>query len=94
MFDQLEKYVEYENIPYVGDYHCICGESGFFNLYKRLIKPLIIGWCDTPRGFMIVFECPVCGQKFRTHASLDRFDFEAFKYAVENYWQYVDVQGN
>lgn len=43
---------------------------------------------------MIVFECPVCHQLFRSHASIDRHDFEAFKYAVENYWSIIDKDGN
>ena len=93
MFDELTKYVQYEDIPYITDYHCPCGESGFFNLFRHKVKPVIVGWCDTNYGFMIVFECPVCGQKFRTHASVDRFDFEAFKYAIENYWELIDETG-
>ena len=93
MFSELKKYEQYQDIPYIQDYHCPCGESGFFDLFKVIQKPNIVGWCDTHIGYMIVFECPVCKQLFRTHASLDRFDFESFKYVIENYWELIDYTG-
>lgn len=93
-FEKLKKYEQYIDIPYVKDFHCPCGESGFYDLYRNVRKPDIAGWCDTFHGYMIVFECPVCHQLFRTHASIDRHDFEAFKYAVENYWSIIDKDGN
>lgn len=57
MFSELKKYEQYQDIPYVKDFHCPCGESGFYNLFKVIQKPNIVGWCDTHIGYMIVFEC-------------------------------------
>ena len=41
----------------------------------------IIGWCDTPYGYMMVCECKKCFTKYRFHGTTgDRFDFDNFAF--------------
>lgn len=41
----------------------------------------IIGWCDTPYGYMMVCECKKCFTKYRFHGTIgDRFDFDNFAF--------------
>ena len=41
----------------------------------------ILGWCETPYGFMIVYECKKCFTKYRFHGTIDgKFDFEKFAF--------------
>lgn len=69
----LPKIPQWEAIPYNADLQCECGESGFAS-WQQL--PKLIGWCDTPRGYMAVFECPVCFEKFRFHVASDSAKWE------------------
>lgn len=69
----LPKIPQWEAIPYSADLQCECGESGFES-WQQL--PKLIGWCDTPRGYMAVFECPVCFEKFRFHVASDDAKWE------------------
>jgi len=89
--DILPKIPQYENIPYAADFNCPeCDKSGFFDvdwLTKRE-RPNMIGWTETNIGYMAVFECPLCGQKFRFHctigtwiADIDEFDYYLYIYA-------------
>lgn len=43
---------------------------------------------------MIIFERHLCFTKITTYASVDRFDFEVFKCAVDSYWSLVDKDGH
>lgn len=80
----LPKFPQYEDIPYAGDFNCPnCDKTGFFDGFgeEEREKPNIVGWCDTNIGYMMVFECPRCYQKFRFHgtigtwnASVDEFE--------------------
>ena len=95
IIDILPKIPQYEDIPYAADFNCPeCDKSGFFEhkgFYssdKTLEKPKLVGWCDTNIGKMAVFECPVCGKKFRFHCTIgtwiaddDEFDFYLHTYA-------------
>jgi len=97
IIDIIQKFPQYEDIPYAADFNCPeCDKSGFFKhkgFYssdKTLEKPKLIGWCDTNIGKMAVFECPVCGKKFRFHCTIgtwiaddDEFDFYLHTYAEE-----------
>ena len=40
----------------------------------------ILGWCETPSGFMHVCECKKCFTKYRYHGVIvrDKFDFDKF----------------
>ena len=86
--DILDKYPQYEDIPYARDFICPnCEKSGFYPV-GTLHKPNLIGWCETNIGYMGVFECPLCGQKFRLHctigtwtADIDEFDHYLYYYA-------------
>lgn len=86
--DVLKKYPQYEDFPYAKDLICPkCDKSGFYPR-DTLVKPNLIGWCETNIGYMGVFECPLCGQKFRIHctigtwtATLDEFDYYLHFYA-------------
>ena len=41
----------------------------------------IIGWCDTPYGYMMVCECKKCFTKYRFHGTVgDKFYFDNFAF--------------
>lgn len=96
LVDILPKIPQYEDIPYTADFNCPnCDKSGFFD-YKGFYssseppckKPRVVGWCETNIGYMGVFECPECGQKFRFHctigtwiADIEEFDYYLYIYA-------------
>lgn len=42
-FEKLKKYEQYIDIPYVKDFHCPCGKSGFYDLFRNVRKPDIAG---------------------------------------------------
>lgn len=87
--DVLTKVPQYENIPYAKDLMCPnCNKSGFPLIDGKGEKPNLIGWCETNIGYMGIFECPICGQKFRFHctigtwtADIDEFDYYLYFYA-------------
>ena len=95
IIDIIQKFPQYEDIPYAGDFNCPnCEKSGFFEtkgLYsseKSLETPKLIGWCETNIGKMGVFECPVCHENFRFHSTIgtwiadeDEFDFHLYRFA-------------
>lgn len=50
----------------------------------------IIGWCDTPYGYMMVCECRKCFTKYRFHGTIDgKFDFENF---ADNFLMRVEME--
>lgn len=50
----------------------------------------IIGWCDTPYGYMMVCECKKCFTKYRFHGTIDgKFDFENF---ADNFLMHVEME--
>ena len=58
---------EYRHIPWVKDFSCPqCGKDEWSHEGWRA-RP--IGWCDTPEGYMGIFECPECFAKMRWHIS-------------------------
>lgn len=76
----------YEAIPVVKDFICpYCNGSGdgFHHVpgegYVSLPEARIIGYCETPSGFMCIYECTQCFKKFRYHGcTSDRWDKEKF----------------
>ena len=90
LIDVLPKFPQYNDFPYAADLECPeCGKSGFFdfNYGAKHEKPNLIGWCETNIGYMGVFECPLCGQKFRFHctigtwtANIDEFEYYLYTY--------------
>lgn len=91
LIDIIPKIPQYEDIPYAGDFVCQnCGKSGFFEYdwTEKLEKPELIGWTETNIGKMGVFQCPVCGEKFRFHSTIgtwiadeNEFDYYLYTYA-------------
>jgi len=81
--DILPKIPDYESIPYAIDYTCQhCGLSGT-DMEATAFRPDLVGWCDTPSGYMAVFECPRCFEKFRFHPHFERHDFDIFNEKLE-----------
>lgn len=89
LIDLLPKFPQYEDFPYTPDFECPeCGKSGFLDYNwssEKHVKPLLVGWCETNIGKMGVFECPVCGQKFRFHCTIgtwiaDEEEFDMYLY--------------
>ena len=72
----ISKFSNFETIRHSKQLTCECGHATyeFRNTYD------IIGYADTLQGYMVVFECPVCFEKYRHHISATtRFDLERFK---------------
>lgn len=84
--DVLPKIPQWEDIPYAADLQCQeCGKGNFENYNMPNYKehaPIAVGWCETPNGYMGVFECPFCWSKFRFHCGghklgdIDDFNFK------------------
>lgn len=86
--DVLPKFPQYESFPYARDLSCPnCDKSGFPLVEGKLEKPNLVGWCETNIGYMGVFECPKCGQKFRFHCTIGTWtaDIEDFDYYLYFY---------
>lgn len=91
MNDKFKEFPQYEAIPYRSDFRCPCGASG--DGYKwalgphwgeRLPRARLVGWCSTPSGYMMVFECPICFAKFRYHGTTtERWDRKRFLAEME-----------
>ena len=90
----LPKFSQYEEIPYSAGLCCTeCGKADM-SAYSEMddygksehIKPIAVGWCDTPNGFMGIFECPECHSKFRFHCGgnlcddIDKFEFKFYQW--------------
>jgi len=84
ILDILPKLSQWQNTPYVPDFSCPdCGRSALLGKECCCLaesKPNLIGWCETPNGYMMVFECPICFAKYRFHCNtgnkLDKKNFE------------------
>lgn len=83
MYNELREFPQYDSIPYAGDYEC--PECGSNRLLFGTNAPKIIGWCSTPRGYMMVFECQECFTKFRYHNTGNHiYDWNEFKEILYN----------
>lgn len=73
------KLANYESYEYSKLLECPeCGRSGELN-YRDKDKSILVGWCETPQGFMYVKECPYCGTKYRFHGTTsERFNYYGF----------------
>jgi hypothetical protein len=78
--NDLQEFPQYEAIPYAGAYEC--PECGGNSLLFGTDVPKLVGWCSTPRGYMMVFECQECFTKFRYHNCDHTYDWETFKYQL------------
>lgn len=80
----LPKIVQWESIYYAPDYICPkCGKSGHPRYINKKAK--LIGWCETNNGFMAVFECTECFEKFMYHPQLNRFELKDFDDSLKDY---------
>ena len=63
------KFTQWENIEYAWDFQCPLGCCEIGGTQR---KPDLVGWCETPQGYMLVFECPgFSSTKYRVTASLN-----------------------
>ena len=88
--DILQKYTNWESIPYAAGLNCLtCGKSGFSKAYymeSEPDKPNLVGWCETNVGLMFVFECPHCFDLYRFHANVnDFYDMDELNYRIKTY---------
>ncbi len=71
------KISNWEHIPYSEGINCPnpdCDNKSYHDDARN-----ILGWCETPYGFMEVCECKKCFTKYRFHGtSGDKFDFKNF----------------
>lgn len=73
---ELKNFIQCEDIPYAKNLGCSCGYATYFQ--NRSYD--VVGYCDTPQGFMMVCECPKCFEKYRHHISTQgKFDIDSFK---------------
>jgi len=89
--DILPKFTNWETIQYSNGLNCPhCNCSGFYkelDMKEEPEIPALIGWCETPQGFMMVFECPHCFEKYRFHGNvLNRFDIDKFDFYVGGHY--------
>lgn len=78
------KISNYESYEYSKLLECPeCGNGTEFPYGVHQVKSILVGWCETPQGFMFVKECPVCGTRYRFHGvTTERNDYYRF---LENF---------
>lgn len=80
----IPKIIQWESVEYAPDFVCQkCGGSG--HPLHAENKVSLVGWCDTPNGIMVVFECSKCFERFRYHPQIDRFSMKDFDETVKDY---------
>ena len=84
VIDIIPKIAQWESIEYAPDFVCPeCGKSGLQGAVNGNIeKPNLVGWCETNNGYMAVFECPLCGKKYRWHPHVTIFDLDQFDFCL------------
>ena len=77
------KLSNYDSYEYTKLLECPeCGRSGEFE-YNNKVQSILVGWCETPQGFMFIKECPHCGTRYRFHGTTtERYDYYRF---LENF---------
>lgn len=94
MFNELQEFPQYEGIPYVADFKCAnCGKSGHGyqhvpgDGYVELPHGKLVGWCEDKYGYQMVFECPICFEKYRYHnCTTGRSSWDSFKHELFLVW--------
>ncbi len=72
----VPEYPQYEDIPHVMSNMCNCGKSGIANEKDQTV----IGFSMTSSGYMVIFECDVCFEKYRYHINTaGRYNLSEFK---------------
>lgn len=93
MLSKLREFAQYESIEYTADFKCPhCGKSGDGHVhepggYVKLPQGKLIGWCSTTYGYQMVFECPICFEKYRYHnCTTGRCTWDSFKHELFLVW--------
>lgn len=94
MLNELQEFPQYEGIPYVADFKCAnCGKSGHGyqhvpgDSYVELPNGKLVGWCEDKYGYQMVFECPICFEKYRYHnCTTGRSSWDSFKHELFLVW--------
>ena len=94
MLNELQEFPQYEGIPYVADFKCAnCGKSGHGyqhvpgDGYVELPHGKLVGWCEDKYGYQMVFECPICFEKYRYHnCTTCRSSWDSFKHELFLVW--------
>lgn len=94
MLNELQEFPQYEGIPYVADFKCAnCGKSGDGyqhapgDGYVELPHGKLVGWCEDKYGYQMVFECPICFEKYRYHnCTTGRSSWDNFKHELFLVW--------
>jgi hypothetical protein len=94
MLNVLQEFPQYEGIPYVADFKCAnCGKSGHGyqhvpgDGYVELPHGKLVGWCEGKYGYQMVFECPICFEKYRYHnCTTGRSSWDSFKHELFLVW--------
>lgn len=94
MLNVLQEFPQYEGIPYVADFKCAnCGKSGrgYQHVpgdgYVELPHGKLVGWCEDKYGYQMVFECPICFEKYRYHnCTTGRSSWDSFKHELFLVW--------
>lgn len=72
----INEILQYEDIYYSKLCNCHCEYAD----YSRNSSYNIVGYCNTNNGYMVVFECKKCFEKYRHHIDTDsRYSFDKFK---------------
>lgn len=93
MLNVLQEFPQYEGIPYAADFKCAnCGKSGDGYIhepggYVELPHGKLVGWCEDKYGYQMVFECPICFEKYRYHnCTTGRSSWDSFKHELFLVW--------
>lgn len=86
------KISNYDSYEYSKSLECPeCGLSGEFEILIKF-RPILVGWCETPHGFMFIKECPFCGTRYRFHGvTTERNDYYHF---LENFSLHLHIIEN
>lgn len=72
----IKQYSQYQGIRWAKDQNCLCGKSGMSNDKQQTV----IGFCETTVGFMPIFQCDNCFEKYRYHINTTgRYKIDEFK---------------
>lgn len=94
MLNELQEFPQYEGIPYVANFKCAnCGKSGHGyqhvpgDGYVELPHGKLVGWCEDKYGYQMIFECPICFEKYRYHnCTTGRSSWDSFKHELFLVW--------
>lgn len=93
--DELKKYKisNYDSYVYTKYLECPeCGVGSELPFKRHQKQSILVGWSETPQGFMMISECPECGTRYRYHGTTtERNDYYRF---LENFSLKLYMQDN